>query len=86
MKKPQFEKVMRRAAGNQHNSFSDFLKRNYQSRLQLGFHEVGITPADLSHYLVSSLNHKPKHKTLREAIQYKLETIQVERLIFIISL
>lgn len=58
---------------------------NTSKRLTESLAAAGIDSKDLVAFIVYSLRHKPKHRTLKEAIHYKMMVIQVERLTLLIA-
>jgi hypothetical protein len=56
-------------------------------RLKDSLQEMGIQPSELkTHLHYSFAAPRPKHKTLRDALDYRMRIIQMERLAFLLAL
>jgi hypothetical protein len=55
-------------------------------RLKDSLQEIGIQPSDLkTHLHLSFAIPRPKHKTLRDALEYRMRMVQMERLAFLLA-
>jgi hypothetical protein len=58
---------------------------NNSARLIQCLEDAGICPVDLTSFILLSLQHQSKPKTLKDAIHYKMLAIQAERLTLLIA-
>lgn len=58
---------------------------NTSDRLTSCLTDAGINAPDLVAFIVLALHNKPKHRTLKDAIHYRMLSIQAERLTLLIA-